>query len=71
MNSQSLNRQQQSAREKPEHQEGYKFSLVVGHADKRRRIDPWKKDSLGAIQHKNTASASGNALTASCPKGRL
>lgn len=68
---QSLDRQQQNEWEEPELQESHKFSLVVGHADKRRRINSWKKDPLRAIQHKNIASGSGNSLTANSPKDRL
>lgn len=68
---QSLDRQQQNEWEEPELQESHKFSLVVGHADKRRWINSWKKDPLRAIQHKNIASGSGNSLTANSPKDRL
>lgn len=67
---QSLSRQQNEW-EEPGLQESHKFSLAVGHADKRRQINLWKKDPLRAIQHKNLASGSGNSLTASCPQDRL
>jgi len=47
---------QQGGRGEPELQEGRKPGPVGGHADKRRRINPWTEDPLRAIRHENIAS---------------